>query len=438
MIRARFAPSPTGFLHVGSARTALFNWLFCRAVGGRLVLRIEDTDRARNQSELVDNILEVLTWLGIDWDEGPFFQSARAERHREVVDQLVAAGAAYLDEGAVRFRVPEAGVTGWDDVVRGRVAFENANLEDFVIQRSDGSAMFLLANVVDDADMGISHVIRGEDMVNNTPKQLLLLRAIGGPAGSEAGDAEPGEVGEAGEAVTFAHLPLLVDDRRRKLSKRFGDVSVESYRERGFVAEALANYLALLGWGPPDGVEIRPMAEIIERFRLEDVNKAGAFFDVKKLTHVNGTYLRQLSPEAFAKAAEPWGFDVGALPPTLQGEVQERAHTLGEVPSLVDWYFLDEPVVDPAAWEKAMKAETAPAMLDGAVAAYGEAPWEAAELHARLAEVGEGLGLKLGKAQAPVRVAVTGRTVGPPLFESLEALGRERTLARLRAARARL
>lgn len=435
MIRARFAPSPTGYLHVGSARTALFNWLFCRSVGGRLVLRIEDTDRARNQSELVDNILEVLTWLGIDWDEGPFFQSAHAERHRDVVDQLVAAGAAYLEEGAVRFRVPDDGVTGWDDVVRGRVEFENANLEDFVIQRSDGSAMFLLANVVDDTDMGITHVIRGEDMVNNTPKQLLLRRAVGGLSGVEA-DVEADV--EAGVDVTFAHLPLLVDDRRRKLSKRFGDVSVESYRERGFVAEALANYLALLGWGPPDGVEIRPMAEIVERFRLEDVHKAGAFFDVKKLTHVNGTYLRQLAPEAFAKAAEPWGYDVGALPPSLQGEVQERAHTLGEVPSLVDWYFLDEPMIDPAAWDEAMKAETAPAILDGVAAAYDGSPWEAAELHARLTEVGEGLGLKLAKAQAPVRVAVTGRTVGPPLFESLEALGRERTLARLRAARARL
>jgi glutamyl-tRNA synthetase len=452
VIRARFAPSPTGYLHVGSARTALFNWLFCRSVGGRLVLRIEDTDQARNQAGLVDNILEVLTWLGIDWDEGPFFQSQRADRHRQAVDQLLGAGAAYVDDGAVRFRVPP-GTAAWDDVVRGRVEFDNANLEDFVIQRSDGSAMFLLANVVDDADMGITHVIRGEDMVNNTPKQLLLRRALAEVRGEVvdrpgsqqsrpavmpgSDDAANGDR-SADDVVTYAHLPLLVDDRRRKLSKRFGDVSVESYRERGFVAEALANYLALLGWGPPDGVEIRPLPEIVERFRLEDVNKAGAFFDIKKLAHINGTYLRNYDRASFAKAAEPWGYDIAVLPATLQDEVRERAHTLGDVPSLVDWYFLETPNVDPAAWEKATKGGAAAEILDRAVTAFAECPWDASELHARLAAVGEGLGLKLAKAQAPVRVAVTGRAVGPPLFESLEALGRERTLARLRAARARL
>jgi glutamyl-tRNA synthetase len=422
VIRARFAPSPTGYLHVGSARTALFNWLFCRSVGGRLVLRIEDTDQARNQPELTGGILEALSWLGIDWDEGPFFQSARAEQHRQAVSRLVAEGRAYDAEGAIRFRVPTDGVVGWDDVVRGRVEFETANIEDFVIQRSDGSAMFLLANVVDDVDMGVTHVIRGEDMVNNVPKQLLLRQALGGP----------------GDEVVYAHLPLLVDERRRKLSKRWGDVAVEHYREQGFLPEALANYLALLGWGPPDGVEIRPMAEIIEQFRLEDVNKSSAFFDVKKLTHINGTYLRQLGPEAFAAAAKPWGYDLSLVPPQLRAEVQERAHTLAEVPSLIDWLFLEEPDIDPAAWAKAMSTDSAGPLLDEAAAAFLDAPWEASALHARLAEVGERHGLKLARAQAPVRVAVTGRTVGPPLFESLEALGRDRTLARLRRARARL
>jgi glutamyl-tRNA synthetase len=407
---------------VGSARTALFNWLFCRSVGGRFVLRIEDTDQARNQPELLEGMLDALGWLGIDWDEGPFFQSERAALHRKAVERLVADGRAYDAEGAIRFRVPEATVVGWDDVVRGRVEFETANIEDFVIQRSDGSAMFLLANVVDDIDMGITHVIRGEDMVNNVPKQLLLRAALGSRS----------------DEVVHAHLPLLVDDRRRKLSKRYGDVAVEHYREQGFLPEALANYLALLGWGPPDGVEIRPRREIVELFRLEDVNKASAFFDVKKLTHVNGTYLRQLDPDAFVAAARPWGYDLSTVPPSLRAEVQERAHTLGEVPSLVDWLFLDEPVIDPAAWSKAMASPVAGTLLDEAAAAYLDAPWEAAELHQRLAEVGERHGLKLAKAQAPVRVAVTGRSVGPPLFESLEALGRERTLTRLRRARARL
>ena len=422
MVRARFAPSPTGYLHVGSARTALFNWLFCRSVGGRLVLRIEDTDQVRNQPELTGGILEALSWLGIDWDEGPFFQSARADQHRQAVSRLLAEGRAYDADGAIRFRVPEDGVVGWDDVVRGRVEFETANIEDFVIQRSDGSPMFLLANVVDDVDMGVTHVIRGEDMVNNVPKQLLLRRALGGPT----------------DEVVHAHLPLLVDERRRKLSKRWGDVAVEHYRDQGFLPEALANYLALLGWGPPDGVEIRPMAEIIEQFRLEDVNKSSAFFDVKKLTHMNGTYLRQLGPDAFAAAAKPWGYDLSLVPARLRAEVQERAHTLGEVPSLIDWLFLDEPAIDPDAWTKVMSTDVAGAVLDGATAAFLDAAWEASELHARLAEVGERHGLKLARAQAPVRVAVTGRTVGPPLFESLEALGRDRTLARLRRARARL
>jgi glutamyl-tRNA synthetase len=422
VIRARFAPSPTGYLHVGSARTALFNWLFCRSVSGKLVLRIEDTDQARNQHELVDNILESLTWLGIDWDEGPFFQSERADRHREAVAELVRQGQAYEDEGAIRFRVPDEGVTGWDDVIRGRVEFENVNIEDFVIQRSDGSPTFLVANVVDDLDMGITHIVRGEDMVNNVPKQLLLLEALGG----------------SHEAITYAHLPLLVDERRRKLSKRFGDVAVEQYRARGYVAPALANYLALLGWGPPDEVEIRPMSQIIERFRLEDVNKSSAFFDVQKLTHINATYLRAMRPEAFAEAAAPWGYDLRQLPSSLQDEVRVRAHTLADVPSLVDWYFEDQPDIDPAAWDKIASMPGAAELLDDTIAAYQEARWESAELHARLADVGERRGLKLGKAQAPIRVAVTGRSVGPPLFESMEALGRERTLTRLRKARARL
>jgi glutamyl-tRNA synthetase len=422
VIRARFAPSPTGYLHVGSARTALFNWLFVRSVGGRLVLRIEDTDQARNQHELIDNIIDALTWLGIDWDEGPFFQSERADRHRAAIAELVSQGRAYEDEGAIRFRVPDAGVTAWDDVIRGRVEFENVNLEDFVIQRSDGSPMFLLANVVDDLDMGITHIIRGEDMVNNVPKQLLLVDALGA----------------SHDDITYAHLPLLVDEGRRKLSKRFGDVAVEQYREKGYVAPALANYLALLGWGPPDEVEIRPMPEIIEQFRLEDVNKSSAFFDVQKLTHINGTYLREMSRESFAEAARPWGYDLSQVPPALQDLVRIRAHTLADVPSLIDWLFLEQPEIDPAAWEKIAKLPDTAPLLEETTAAYEDAPWEAAELHARLAEVGERRGLKLGKAQAPVRLAVMGRPVGPPLFESLEALGRERTLARLRKARASL
>jgi glutamyl-tRNA synthetase len=386
------------------------------------VLRIEDTDQARNQPELIDNIIAALTWLGIDWDEGPFFQSQRADRHREAVAQLVRDGRAYEDEGAIRFRVPDRGTTGWDDVVRGRVEFENEHLEDFVVQRSNGTPMFLLANAVDDLDMGITHIIRGEDMVNNVPKQLLVMDALG---------ARPDD-------IVYAHLPLLVDEQRRKLSKRFGDVAVEQYREKGYVAPAMANYLALLGWGPPDEVEIRPMAEIVERFRLEDVNKSSAFFDVKKLNNINGVYLREMTPGEFATAAKPWGYDLTAVPEALRDAVQVRAHTLGDVPWLIDWFFADEPEIDPAAWAKHVDTEVGPSLLDATLAVYADAPWRADELLDRLRAVGESLGVKLAKAQAPIRVAVTGRAIGPPLFESLEALGRERTLSRLQAALDRL
>ncbi|MFN0092467.1 MAG: glutamate--tRNA ligase, partial [Acidimicrobiales bacterium] len=260
-VRVRFAPSPTGYLHVGSARTALSNWIYARSVGGAFVLRIEDTDADRSRPELIDQILRTLEWLGLDWDEGPIRQSGRVERYDHAVDTLLRAGWAFHDEGAVRFRTPDEGVTGWDDVIRGRVEFDNVNLEDFVIRRSNGAATFLLANAVDDLDMGITHAIRGEDLVNTTPKVLLLMHAL-----------------EAAAPPVYAHLPLLVNERRQKLSKRRDDVAVEDYRDRGYLPEAMANYLATLGWGAPDGVEVRPMAEIVSLFRLEDMNKASAFF----------------------------------------------------------------------------------------------------------------------------------------------------------------
>ncbi len=421
--RCRFAPSPTGYLHVGSARTALFNWLFARHSGGQFVLRIEDTDASRNQPELVANILESLRWLGLDWDEGPFYQSERADRHRQVIDELLANDQAYLDEGAVRLRVPKDSTVGWDDLVRGRVDFDTAHIEDFVIRRSDGSPMFLLANVVDDVDMAITHVIRGEDMINNMPKQLLLLQALG-----------------MHREVFYAHLPLLVDEQRRKLSKRFGDVAIERYRERGFLAPALTNYLATLGWGHVDGVEIRPLSEIVALFELADVNHSSAFFDVKKLTHFNHEHIRALSQEQFVALAGPFAqpFELTTLPGPYLADIQGRTKTLPEIEQLVDWLFVEQPLMDAASWDKAVATNPAAlTILSSTVAAYAECPWDKETLHQRLAEVGEGLGLKMAKTQAPVRVAVTGRSVGPPLFDGLEVLGRETTLARLRAALAR-
>lgn len=460
-VRARFSPAPTGYLHVGSARAALFNWLFARHHDGELLLRIEDTDASRNRPELIDAILDALDWLGIQFDGDPVHQSDRADQHRSAVERLLGEARAYrcdctpeevqrrakerggppgydghcrdrdVQPGpgvAVRFRTPDDGETSWDDVIRGRVEFANADLEDFVIARSDGTPTFLLANAVDDADMDITHVIRGEDLVSATPKGILIRRALGHH-----------------ELPVYAHLPLLVNEQRKKLSKRRDDVSVADYRDRGYLPEAMVNYLALLGWGPPDGVEIRPIEEIVDLFDLDDVNKAPAFFDVQKLTHFNGEYIRALDTDVFVAAAEPflraapWSdrLDLDVFR-EIAPLVQERTHVLTDAPEMVDFLFLDEVAIDEGDWEKATSKVPAPAILDDALAAYEACEWSADVLHQTLADIGERHGAKLGKAQAPVRVAVTGRRVGPPLFESLEALGRDRTIARMRAGRARL
>ncbi|MXZ78882.1 MAG: glutamate--tRNA ligase [Acidimicrobiia bacterium] len=440
--RVRFAPSPTGYLHVGSARTALFNWLYARSVGGTMVLRIEDTDESRNRPELTDAIFEYLEWLGIDYDEGPYYQSERRDRHREAVQQLLDDGRAYLcdvddnelagtemaDGRAVRFRTPE-GTTVIDDVVRGEVAVDHAQLGDFVIWRSDGSPTFVLANAVDDADMAITHAIRGEDLLSSTPRAVLVAQALG---------ATP---------PIYAHLPLLVNEQRKKLSKRRDDVSLESYRQRGFLASAMANYLALLGWGPRDGVEIRPMAEIIEQFRLEDVNKAPAFFDIAKLEHFNGMYIRELGPEELLEALAPYlESDQVPWPPesyrpdvvaAMVPLVQEKLRTLDGIVRQVDWLFCPEVSIDEASWDKAMvRGKASIEILDGAIAALADCPWDPDTVKDAVFAVGEAHGVNRSKSQAPVRVAVTGRSVGPPLFEPMvHHLTREEVLRRLQAAR---
>lgn len=460
----RFAPSPTGFLHVGSARTALFNWLEVRRLGGTFILRIEDTDRERNREEWVEAICSELSWLGLDWDEGPYRQSERGHLYRAAASQLQGAGQAYwcdctrdqietrarergvgvpgydgfcrergLGPGAgraLRFRVPDEGTTVVHDLVRGEVAMQNATIEDFVIVRSDGVPLFVLANVVDDADMGVTHVVRGEEHLPTTPKYLLVWRALG-----------------AGVEPSFAHLPLLVNDRRQKLSKRRDPVAIERYRQEGYLPEAMVNYLALLGWGPGDGREVLSLPELVAEFRLEAVNHSPAAFDVVKLAHLNGVYLRALSADAFVAASTPF-LDGGPWPPEafdrerfarIAPLVQERVSTLAEVPGWVDFLFLDRPVIDEAAWHKAMAGDPlARPILVSAAEVYRSAPWESGALHRATEEVGLRHGRKLARAQAPIRVAVTGRTVGPPLFESLELLGRERVLDRLEAALARL
>jgi glutamyl-tRNA synthetase len=446
------APSPTGYFHVGSARTALFNWLFARQQGGTYVLRIEDTDAQRNRAEHAEGIERAMLWLGLDWDEGPYFQSERGELYEAAIDHLWAKDLIYAcdcnagqmaernkaagrapgydgycrDRGLepalgclLRFRTPDTGTTSWPDIVRGEVYYENSAIEDFSIRKSNGQPLFILANVVDDGDMGITHVIRGEDHVPNTPKYLLLWDAL-----------------ELGTHPLFAHLPLLVNESRQKLSKRRDKVALEDYRDEGYLPEAMFNYLALLGWSPRDDREIFSRQELVEEFRLENVKSSPAFFDPQKLASVNATYLRSLSPEEFVNRASEWLNERWAPIAPL---VQERAKTLAEVYSIVDFLYMPEVRVDQAEWDRARRQQPAfAALLEAAATRYEECEWQAAPIREATLEAGTAVGVPaLGKAQAPVRLAVTGRSVGPPLFESLVLLGRERTLARLTAARER-
>ena len=466
-VRVRFAPSPTGIFHVGGARSALQNWVYARQHGGVFVLRIEDTDASRNRPEWVEGILSALDWIGISRGsyEGPLFQSSYADAHNAAAEQLYRAGKAYYcdctrddvalraapgtqprgydgfcrdrnlprgEKTALRFRTPDEGETVVHDLVRGTPTFDNANIEDFVIARADGSAVFLLANVVDDITMKITHVIRAEEHLPNTPKQQLLWQALGH------------------EPPVWAHVPVVVNEKRQKLSKRRDKVALEAYRDEGYLAAAMRNYLMLLGWAPSGDREIVPWQVIEDEFRLEDVNSSPAFFDEKKLRAFNGEYIRALSTEEFIDACAPWltgevgGARVAPWPaehydPAAFAQVaplaQTRVSVLGEITGLVDFLFLadDALPIDEAAWEKATK-DGAGELLAAAADALATVPaWDAETLKATVEALGQERGLKLGKAQAPIRVAVTGKSVGLPLFESLAVLGRERTVNRLRA-----
>jgi glutamyl-tRNA synthetase len=478
--RVRFAPSPTGYFHVGSARAALFNWLVARQAGGTFVLRIEDTDAERNREEWVDGIISALHWLAMDPDEGPYRQSLRTARYAEAVDALWDGGFLYAcgcthpevearnraagiktpgydghcrsrelprGEGrALRFRTPEQGVTTVHDEIRGRVEFPLQAMDDFVAVKGNGSPLFVLANVVDDIDMTITHVIRGEDLLPTTPKGILVWEALLAlrwtTDGSTGGPPAP-----AAPLPVFAHLPLLVNEQGKKLSKRRDPVAVESYRDQGYLPQAFVNYLGLLGWSPPGGEEIFDTDQMLEWFRLQDVNHSPAFFDVKKLTHMNGEYIRALPVDTFIEACRPWltgeqapwpeaNFDPSVFA-RLAPLVQERVAVLGEVPAMVDFMFLDAPEIDQEAWAKAVaQDDTAVTILSGAIESFDGlvADWTHQSLYDATQAIGDGVGRKLGKVQAPIRVAITGRRVGPPLFESLEVLGPQRTLSRLRAA----
>ena len=420
-IRLRFAPAPTGSLHLGSARTALFNWLVARGSGGELILRVEDTNAELSKPELIDNIYRSLDWLEIDFDGEPVRQSQRADLYDDAVEQWISAGVAYEDQGAIRFRVPQDGTTSWDDQIRGAVVFENQHIEDFVVRRADGTATFFTANAVDDLDLGITHVVRGEDLVNVTPKVILLREALGESA-----------------PLKFAHLPLIINEQRKKLSKRRDDVALEAYRERGILPTAMVNYLALLGWGPKDDVEVRPISEIIEMFDIADVNPSAAMFDVKKLEAINGEYIRALSPEEFGKSIAPWLEEedwAGNVDDEVLRQVaplvQERTRVLAEAPKQLDFFFWDNQEMDSDAWQKVMLKDSARSILEAARPVLADVEWNVEALHEAVRKIAESHELKLGKAQAPIRVAITGRTVGPPLFESMYFLGREVVVERL-------
>ena len=415
-MRVRFAPSPTGQLHIGGARTALYNWLLARKHGGTLVLRIEDTDRERSTDENVEQILDALRWLELDWDEGPLSQAERAPRHREQIDRLLADGHAYEDEGAVRLRVPE-GETVVTDVIRGDVRFPNDSIKDFVIARSDGSALYNLAVAVDDLDMGITHVIRGEDHLSNTPRQAMILAAMG---------VDP---------PIYAHLPLLHGPDGKKLSKRHGAASVQELREAGYLPEAVRNYIALLGWGLDAETTFLTTEQLVEGFSLERVSKNPAVFDEQKLRWMNGRYLRELETAELARRLESMLGRHGLEP--AAAVAQEKMQTLADFWPLAGFLVEPQPI-DEKAWEKVMRdgaGERLSAVRDelAALEAFDQESVEAA-----LRGLVDRLGVKAKDVFQPLRVAIAGSTISPGIFESVVALGREETLARTDSALQRL
>jgi glutamyl-tRNA synthetase len=411
-VKVRMAPSPTGFLHIGGVRTFLFNWLFARQHGGECLLRIENTDTSREVAEAVEQIQQSLRWVGIDWDGPVTFQLDTADRARELAHELVEKGHAYEDEGAIRFRQPKEGVVAWEDAVRGHIEFRNELLPDLVIVRSDGRPTYNFVSPVDDVIDEITHVIRGEDHVSNTPSQINILGALGATL------------------PVYAHVPNINGDDGRKLSKRHGAVSVDQFRTGGYLPAALMNFLALLGWSFDDKTTIMAKHELVERFSLERVVPSPATFDYQKLDWMNGVYLRELQPDEYAHFLCKWleerGIDwpqetVHATAPL----VQEKIEKFAQYPDFVRFFF--EPVDPPAG----LDADVCRAAADRLAVLE---PWAAPAIEESLRGLADELGQKPRQAFAPIRVAVTGSKVSPGLFESLELLGREKSLARLTAA----
>jgi len=420
--RVRFAPSPTGYLHVGGARTALFNWLYARHSGGQFLLRIEDTDKARSTDEHTRVILDGLTWLGLDWDEEPVFQGARVKRHQQVADRLLAEGKAYMEEGAIRFRLPP-GEIAWDDAVHGRISFQGEDLKDFVILRSDRTPIYNFAVVVDDVDMRITHVLRGDDHISNTPKQIALYQALGA--------ALP----------VFGHVPMIHGPDGKKLSKRHGATAVGDYQHMGILPAAMRNFLALLGWSPGGDREIMTLDEMIALFSFEGIQKKPAIFDMTKLEWMNGQYLSAGSAEDLyplvAPELERLKLD-GNKDAVLRAiaAVKTRSRTTLDVAKQVavrldpqhvafDEKAKQEIAKDPAGYKSALEAS---------LAALRDTEWTPQALEQRLRRLAEERGVAAGKVFQPIRIALTGGTVSEPVNELLYVVGRDGALNRLEAA----
>lgn len=458
-LKTRFAPSPTGYLHIGGARTALFSWLYARKHGGSFVLRVEDTDQERSTQESVNAILEGMTWLGLEYDEGPFYQTQRFDRYREVIQQLLDEGKAYkcycskerldalreeqqkrkekprydgkcrdLQEPpaadapyVIRFRNPQEGAVVVDDRVHGRVAFNNSELDDLIIARTDGSPTYNLTVVVDDMDMGITHVIRGDDHLNNTPRQVNILEALG---------VEP---------PVYAHVPMILGEDGKRLSKRHGAVGVMNYRDQGYMPEAVLNYLVRLGWSHGDQ-EVFSLDEMVQLFDIDSLNAKASALNVSKLDWLNQHYMKTLDPAHVARHLSWHMGQLGIDPstgPSLEAVVmaqRERAKTLDEMARNSAFFYQMPEAYDEKAAKKNLKADTRPALAALREALVAVSDWERGGLHQTVQDVAERMELKLGKVAQPLRVALSGGPVSPPIDETLELLGRESSLARIDAA----
>jgi len=464
LVRVRFAPSPTGHLHIGGARTALFNWLFARHEGGAFILRIEDTDRSRSTQEFIEAIIDGMKWLKLDWDEGPFRQTDRFDIYRSYVQNLLAEGKAYhcyctpeeLDErrqkalaegrppmydrrcrflagppagregmASVRFRMPESGQTVVNDLIKGPVIFENSQLDDLIILRSDGTPTYNFVVVVDDVDMKITHVIRGDDHLNNTPKQVHIYSALGY------------------ETPEFGHLPMILGSDKTRLSKRHGATSVTAYREMGYLPDALVNYLARLGWSHGDQ-EVFTREELVKFFSLGTVGKSAAVFNPEKLLWLNGEYMRMTPPEELMELVHPFLLSKGLVKEGEQIErdwlkkavlsLVERSKTLLELADGLRYYLLEDVEIEPSAKQKFLNKETLPYLMDIKDALSGLEIFTHETLEAAFKKVVEKHGAKLAKVAQPVRVAVTGGTVSPGIFDVLGIIGKERVLKRIEKA----